>query len=79
MIHQLKTWPKFFAAISDGTKTFEVRRNDRDFKVGDALILQEFDPDTKNYSGREVIRRVTYLTEDPTLCLHGFCIMGLKQ
>jgi len=44
MVHDLKTWPLYFAAVSSGKKTFEIRKNDRDFKVGDILILKEFIP-----------------------------------
>lgn len=42
--HHLKCWPEYFAAIKDGTKTFEVRQADRDYCVGDVLILHEFEP-----------------------------------
>lgn len=52
-IHKLKTRPVFFAAIADGSKTFEIRKNDRGFKVGDALVLQCYDPDSKTYNGQQ--------------------------
>jgi hypothetical protein len=42
--HELKTWPKYFKAVQKGEKTFELRKNDRDFKKGDILILREFVP-----------------------------------
>jgi Domain of unknown function (DUF3850) len=44
MKHTLKTWPEFFGPINDGTKTFEIRANDRNFQVGDELRLREFKP-----------------------------------
>lgn len=43
-VHPLKTWPEFFAAMWDGRKRFEVRRDDRSFAVGDCLHLVEWDP-----------------------------------
>lgn len=42
--HNLKTWPEYFRAVRNREKTFEVRLNDRDFKVDDILVLKEFDP-----------------------------------
>lgn len=42
--HHLKTVDPYYHAIADGTKTFEVRKDDRGFKVGDILHLHYFDP-----------------------------------
>ena len=39
MIHALKTLPEYFEAVWENKKTFELRKNDRDFKVGDYLAL----------------------------------------
>lgn len=44
MRHELKTWPEFYRAVQDNKKTFELRFNDRDYKVGDELLLREFEP-----------------------------------
>ena len=61
--HNLKTWPVFFAGLVDGTKTAEVRINDRRFQVGDLLILREYNPETCDYTGREE-RRVVSRVDD---------------
>ena len=51
--HELKVWSEFYDKISSKSKQFEVRKNDRDFKVGDTLILREFIPcDKCNGSGK---------------------------
>jgi ribosomal protein L37E len=42
-VHSLKTWPEYFEAQRAGRKTFELRRNDRNFQVGDLLVLREWD------------------------------------
>lgn len=74
--HELKTWPEPFHAVASGLKTFEIRKNDREFEVGDILVLKEFKPKIIDdlvafdsglhtlgkYTGRQVIRRVTYMT-----------------
>lgn len=39
-IHELKTWPDFFRDVADGRKKFEIRKDDRDYKVGDLLRLK---------------------------------------
>ena len=60
-IHELKSWPQFFTRVISGEKTFELRVNDRDFKLGDFLFLREYDPLTEQYSGRFQYVRITYI------------------
>lgn len=43
--HALKTWPSFFQAILAEDKLHEIRKWDREFGVGDVLLLREWDPD----------------------------------
>lgn len=65
--HPLKTLPSYYAAILDGSKTFEVRENDRDFAVGDRLELCEWTPGEFGggfYTDHEAHCLVTYI-------LHG--------
>ena len=61
--HELKTWPDEFNAVMAGKKTFDVRAKDRDFKVGDYLTLQEYDPDKKTYTGKTCAREIKYILE----------------
>lgn len=62
MTHHLKTWPRFYENVASGAKTFEIRKDDRDFNAGDVLVLQEYEPDAKAYTGRECAVRVTFVT-----------------
>lgn len=61
-IHALKTLPEYYRDVVAGVKTFEIRKNDRGFQVGDALILREFDPET-GYTGDMISRNITYITD----------------
>lgn len=48
MRHELKILPQYYCRVADGTKTFEVRNNDRGFQPGDTVVLKEYDPNTKD-------------------------------
>lgn len=81
-IHALKSWPDFFEAVRTGRKTFEVRLNDRDFRVGDRLQLNEFDPETEQYSGRAYAVDVVYLLDGnddviPRGIMPDYVVMGI--
>ncbi len=81
-----KCWPKFFQKILDGDKTFELRLADFDCNVGDILVLREFNPENKQYSGRVIYKKVTYLlkTKDTKFWTkeeidkYGFQVLGFK-
>lgn len=76
VVHRLKIKPKYFIDATDGKKTFELRKNDRDFKVGDTLILQEYNED---YTGRSTKVRVTYLLKGGIYSLDkDYVILGIK-
>lgn len=62
--HDLKCWPEYYRAVIDGVKTFEVRLNDRDYRVGDVLHLREWDRLTEQYTGRDAYREVTYVLSE---------------
>lgn len=75
--HYLKILPQYYMAVENGTKTFEVRFNNRGYKVWDILHLQEFVP-PETYTGRELYREVTYVLDDGAYCKEGFVVMGFK-
>jgi len=77
--HELKCRPEYFARIETGQKTFEIRKNDRDFQVGDILILKEFDPAVgwPDHGAYESIRaEVVYMTAFAQQ--DGYVVLGIK-
>lgn len=80
MVHHLKTWPDIFVVVWSGNKKFEIRKNDRGFQVGDVLVLQEYDPETKCYSGHEITCDVEWLLEGGQFGLEeGYVCMSLDN
>jgi hypothetical protein len=61
-IHDLKTHPEPFSAIRCGVKKYEIRKNDRNFKVDDILRLQEYNPETNKYTGQQEYCKISYIT-----------------
>lgn len=58
-----KVRPEYFQQILDGKKTFELRLHDFEICEGDTLVLKEWDPATRDYTGRELSRRVGYVSK----------------
>ncbi|EGK2526512.1 DUF3850 domain-containing protein [Listeria monocytogenes] len=71
-VHRLKILPEFFEKKRTLVKAFEIRKNDRNFEVGDTLVLQEFD--NGEYTGREYWEDVVYITD--YLQKEGIVVMG---
>ena len=84
-VHDLKVWPEYFDSIEDGSKPFEIRNNDRGFSVGDVLNLREYAPGPDEYTGRRVVKQVSFLISgDDALGFAfglrpGFVALGLSE
>lgn len=59
--HKLKSWPQYFHYLIGNVKSFDVRINDRDFCIGDHILFEEWDPEKQEYTGRVLLRKVTYM------------------
>ncbi len=85
MIHTVKSWPKYFDDIWLGVRTHELRKNDRNYKVGDYLQLQRWDPIQEIHTGEVQMMKITSITSADIPCaesagaLHKeFCILSIK-
>lgn len=67
--YEVKSWPWLFEPMMSGKKTHDMRdMRDRPYKIGDRMLLREFDPRTGTYTGREGIAMITYITNNETPC-----------
>ena len=78
--HDLKVHPQFWDSLVDGSKAFDLRRNDRAFKLGDSLLLRRYDPKV-GYSGESLSRHISYVLypEDCPGLERGYVILGLGE
>jgi len=56
-----KIWPKYFELMKSGQKRFELRLADFKIKNGDILVLREWNPKKKEYTGRKIKKKVNYV------------------
>ncbi len=82
--HDLKTWPRFFAAILSGAKRFEIRSTgDRTYTVGQVIQLHEYDPDEQyeHYTGQTILVRVTYILSNDLsrLMCPGYTVFSFER
>ncbi len=76
--HELKTWPDFFADVQLGLKNFEVRKDDRGFIAGDILLLREWSPEQRAYTGARIKKQVMYVLQGGQFGVEpGYVVMGL--
>ncbi len=73
--HNLKTLPPYYDASAAGLKTFEIRQDDRSYKIGDLLHLQEWSG--TQYTGRSHYKQVTYILRDKPYVPDGYVCMGV--
>lgn len=89
IIHNLKSKSVYFKSVWDGSKTFEIRKNDRGFSTGDFLILQEWDkPEdlwaplrymehgAEQHTGAIILAKVTYTSTFEQQ--EGYIVLGIQ-
>ena len=77
MMHDLKIIKQYFEDVINDIKTFEVRKNDRDFKIGDIVNLREIDDG--EYTGRSCSVCISYILDDNRFCKRGFVVFGFRK
>lgn len=73
--HFLKLSSMYFDDVEQRRKNFEVRLNDRDYRMGDWLVLREWDGN--GYTGRECVRQVNYMCHLDAIGFENWVAMGI--
>ena len=77
--HKIKVWPSYFDSILSGDKTFEVRKDDRNYQVGDSLMLYEWSPETNDYTGLFAKFNIIYKLNGGEFGIEkGYCCLGIE-
>lgn len=79
--HRIKLNPIYFDRIISGQKTFEVRKNDRDYQVGDRLSMYPYHGPGVKFSHpgmeeRNIEAEVTYISTFEQQ--NSYCVLGIK-
>ena len=74
--HEIKIAVMYYDDVASGRKRFELRKNDRGYKVGDALKMLEF-KDGK-FTGRTIDAEIVYMLEEYTGLQEDYCILGIE-
>ncbi|TFJ75461.1 hypothetical protein CKN94_07410 [Carnobacterium maltaromaticum] len=74
IIHELKIAPCYYEEVITYRKMFEIRKNDRDFQVGDRVLLKEYV--NGEYTGKSVIFKIAYLTNYEQK--KGYCVFSIS-
>lgn len=77
-VHTIKTHCTYFQANRDGIKPFELRKNDRDYQVGDYLYSREYDPEMRDFTGRWQFWKITYTLTGETWLQPGYIAMTIQ-
>ena len=76
-VHKLKILPEYYNAQIEGKKNFEIRKNDRNYQIGDWLLLKEYNPKIKKFTERKVMVEITYITDYQQK--NGYVVLGTKN
>jgi hypothetical protein len=86
MTIEKKVLLEYFDKILSGEKKFELRLADWECKVGDVLVLREWDKEAKNYTGRQIAKEISYILKTKDVKLfppedvekYGYQIISFK-
>lgn len=79
LVHNLKCEMGYYDMVASGQKSFELRKDDRGFGVGDILILWRYDGAKGVYTGQSTARRITCILRGGPWLQPGYVALGLER
>lgn len=79
MIHNLKISSQYYDAVERGYKPFEIRKDDRGYRVGDVLIMKEVTAAPSREPIEAEIQYILRYEDFPDGLKEGYCILGLRN
>lgn len=77
-LHELKIATEYYHRVCSGQKTFEIRKNDRDYQVGDVLLMREYDPKGKVYIDYSPALHAKVVYISTAFLQEGYCVLGIE-
>lgn len=75
-VYEVKSWTYLFDAIKSGLKKHDIRdMRDRDYKVGDIMVLHRFDQIKGEYTGETLDVKITYITDRNVACAFSSAVL----
>ena len=88
-LHELKILHKYLVDVDLGNKTFELRKNDRDYQVGDLIHFIDIREDDSTANKNQIepnidentLYRITYVLKDVEKygLDRDYCILAIKK
>lgn len=75
-MHELKISPSNFSDVASSRMSFQIRKDDRNYKIDDYIYLREYDEDT--YTGRSLPARITHLLSEAEGLQKGYVLLNIK-
>ncbi|PIR97891.1 MAG: hypothetical protein COT89_02355 [Candidatus Colwellbacteria bacterium CG10_big_fil_rev_8_21_14_0_10_42_22] len=61
--YKKKVWPQQFESLKSGKRKADLRLAEFEPHEGDTMILQEWNPETQEYTGRELKKKITHISK----------------
>lgn len=76
--HEIKLSSEYFDDVKNGIKTFEIRKNDRDYNINDILVMREY-TENKEYTGRYLEAVIIYILNNESFLQKDYVALGIKS